>query len=127
MPGKATLTALDKRRRELRMSYAAVAKRSHVSMPTVIRILSGTSTKASFANVLAIAECLGMTMRMAPKLPCDALLKKQAEEKARKLVGMVQGTSALEGQGIDAATLERMRRQTVHELLAGSRRRLWSD
>ncbi len=40
---------------------------------------------------------------------------------------MVQGTSALESQAVDAATYQRLIEKSVHELLAGSPRRLWSN
>jgi len=39
---------------------------------------------------------------------------------------MVQGTSALESQAVDSETYRQMVRQTMHELMAGSRRRLWN-
>jgi hypothetical protein len=52
--------------------------------------------------------------------------ERQAEAKARVIVRMVQGTSALESQGADSDTYQQMVRQTVHELMAGPRRRLWN-
>jgi hypothetical protein len=56
----------------------------------------------------------------------DELLEREARQKAERLVGMVQGSAALEGQGLDEATRERMIQRTVHELLAGSRRKIWA-
>jgi hypothetical protein len=52
--------------------------------------------------------------------------EQQAWKKARKLVGMVQGTSALEGQAVSEAAYQAMVERTYHELLAGSNHRLWS-
>jgi transcriptional regulator with XRE-family HTH domain len=109
------------------MTYAALAKRSGVSMPTVVRILSGGNEHASFGNVAAIAEALGMTIDIVAKERSQTFLEKQAEEKARRIVAMVQGTSGLEAQAVDANTLDEMTRRTVHELMAGSPRRLWGD
>ena len=52
--------------------------------------------------------------------------EQQAESKARTIVRIVQGTSALEAQGVDSGTRQQMVKQTVHQLMAGSRRKLWS-
>ena len=41
-------------------------------------------------------------------------------------MGMVQGTSALEGQAVTHADYQAMVESTYHELLAGSNHRLWS-
>jgi transcriptional regulator with XRE-family HTH domain len=118
---------LERRRRELGMTYVTVATRSGVSLPTVQRILSGDRHNSSFANVMAIAHALDMTIKFQSQIPTDELREKQAAKRARQLVGLVQGTSGLEGQAIDKNTFEKMVRQTVHELLAGSQRKLWAD
>ncbi len=118
---------LERRRRELRMTYATVATRSGVSLPTVQRILSGDHRNGTFANVMAIAQALDMTITFQSQISADELREQQAAKRARQLVGLVQGTSGLEGQAIDEQTFERMVRQTVHELLAGSHRKLWAE
>jgi transcriptional regulator with XRE-family HTH domain len=118
------LEKLDSRRRQLRMSYSVLAKRSGVSMPTVVRILNGRNPQASFANVLAVAGALGIALK-SEAVPLDEFLERQAEQMAESLVGMVQGNSALEEQAVDVKTIERMKRKTVLELLAGSAQRLW--
>ena len=53
--------------------------------------------------------------------------EEHARAKAKHLVALVQGTSGLEGQAVDAQTCSRMVNQTVHELLASKGRKLWSD
>jgi transcriptional regulator with XRE-family HTH domain len=64
MPEVAPLfLALDQRRRDLGLSYDLLAKRCGVSRPTVQRILSGRQAAASFSNILAIAESLGLALR----------------------------------------------------------------
>ena len=55
-----------------------------------------------------------------------ALTVEQARKKAEQVARLVQGTSALESQAVDAKTYKRLVEKTYHELLAGSRRRLWS-
>jgi len=128
MPEKvATITdRLDARRRELRMGYAVLAKRSGVSVPTIVRTLSGSNPNASFESVLAIADALGMLIQFQ-KTSAGKMLEEQAERKANQLLSIVQGTSALEAQGLDVAAARDMKRQLVHELRAGSPRRLWGE
>ena len=121
------LKSLDERRRELGLSYELLSKRCGVSRPTLQRILSGRHDAASFANVVAIAESLGLALRFDSKIDTRDLKREQAERKAKKLVALVQGTSALEGQAVDEKQVKSMVEQTTHELLAGSKRRLWSE
>ena len=121
------LKNLDQRRRELGLSYELLSKRCGVSRPTVQRILSGHHAAASFANIVAIAESLGLGLRFDSRIDARELKREQAERKAKKLVALVQGTSGLEGQAVDEESVESMVEQTTHELLAGSKRRLWSE
>ena len=118
---------LETRRRELGLSQSVLSERSGVSLPTVQRILSGHGRAASFENTLAIAQVLGMQFDAVTVIPAKELLRQQALKKAERLVRMVQGTSALEAQGVSAQHLGQMIKKTVHELLAGSRRRLWAE
>ena len=117
---------LNKRRRRLGMSRADVARLSGVSVPTVQRILGKQDHDATLSNLLAIAEALGLGLDIRPDAKVAALREQQARRKAERLVGMVQGSSALEGQAVDQDTYERMVKQTVHELLAGPNRKLWA-
>ena len=117
---------IEQRRRQSGVTYQALAERSGVSLPTVRRILVGDQQSASVSTVLAIARVLGVRLSFDAESDVDTLLERQARQKAERLVGMVHGSSALEGQGLDEDTRERMVRQTVHELLAGSMRKLWA-
>jgi transcriptional regulator with XRE-family HTH domain len=121
------LQYLDARRRMLKMSYAALAKRSGVSAPTVFRILSGKNETASFASIRALAQVLGLDLKFEEKIAIEGLQEKEARRKAEHLVKMVQGTSGLEGQAVSQKEVRQMVRQTVRELLAGSKRKLWSE
>lgn len=116
----------ERRRRELGMSRTALAKRSHVSLPTVNRILSDQHGGASFANVLAIANALGMEVTATAQTGSDEFRQRQATTKARHVVRLVQGTSALEGQGLDKDELEEMVRRTSRELVV-TKRKLWEQ
>ena len=117
---------LNRRRQQLGVNYHALAERSGVSLPTVRRILVDGQQSASLSTVLALADALGVRLSFDPETDVDVLLERQARQKAERLVALVQGSSALEGQGLDEDTRERMVRQTIHELLAGSKRKLWA-
>ncbi len=121
------LKNLDERRRDLGLSYELLSKRCGVSRPTVQRVLSGRHAAASFANIMAIAESLGLGLRFDSIVEARELKREQAKRKAKKLVALVQGTSGLEGQAVDEKAVESMVEQTTHELLAGSKRKLWSE
>lgn len=121
------LSSLEARRKSLGMTYDVVAKRSGASRSTVERVLSGKYGAASFETVEAIAAALGASIAIEETVNCDDMLEHQAQSKAAEIVRMVQGTSALEGQAVDEATYRSMIRQTVHRLLAGSRRTLWAE
>ena len=117
---------LKHRREALGMSHATVAARSGVSEPTVKRILGGQLAEASFANVVAVAEALGMTVGLG-ETDAEELCRQQARRKAERIARLVQGTSALESQAVDRAAYERLVERSFHELMAGSRRRLWAE
>ena len=115
------------RRQELQMSLTELAARSGVSHATVQRVLSGIETTSRFDNLVAIADALGMELSATQRCSPQEFREEQAQQKARKLVGMVQATSALESQAVGGTKIQGMVQQTTHELLAGSSRRLWSD
>ena len=87
-------------------------------------------------SIAAVARVLGMgairflddgSIKFDPAMSTQALRERQARKKAEWLVGMVQGTSALEGQAVSDAEYQAMVESTYHELLAGSDHRLWSS
>jgi len=118
--------AFEKRRQELGMSRSILAKRSHVSLPTINRILSGQHTGSSFANVQSIAAALGVELTATTNIRSEKFRTQQAMRKARRLVRLVQGTSALEGQGLDRDEIEEMVGRTSRELLP-TNRKLWEE
>ena len=118
------LADLNARRRRLGMSAETLAQRSGLSRQAVHRVLSGGS--ASFQNVIAIADVLGMSHSFSATKSVQDIREQQAEAKAQELVGMVQATCGLESQAVDQEHIDEMVRQTVHELLAGPNRKLWA-
>lgn len=117
---------LNLRRRALGLTFAALSARSGVSEPTVKRILGGRLAEASFTHVVAIARALGTPITAEPQ-DVEDMLRDRARRKAEAVARIVQGTSALESQAVDDATYRGLVERTFHELLAGSRRRLWAD
>ena len=120
---------LEKRRRQLGMSRQALAKRAGLSLPTVTRLLTGKDCNPRVQTVDAVAVALGVPIAFGAGAYIDAetLREQRAEQKARRLVGLVQGTMALESQAVGPEPFARMVRRTTHGLLAGSNRALWDD
>jgi hypothetical protein len=88
-------------------------------------MFAGDYGSASFGNVMAVAQALGLNAHFDPVADDEEFLEQQAQKKARYLVGMVQGTMGLEGQGVEPSEVERLVRQTTRKLLSGSKRKLW--
>ena len=121
------INGLNERRKRLGMSHAVLAARSGVSIATVQRILSRENDQATFSNVVAVAHALGMTANFTENVSDIEFREQQAQKKSKKLISLLQGTSGLEGQAVDDQTLRDMVQQTVHDLLAGSGRKLWAE
>jgi transcriptional regulator with XRE-family HTH domain len=126
---------LNSRRRELGISYAALAELSGVSHPALQRLLTGKVEAPAVTSVAAVARVLGMgaarflddgSIKFDSTASARDVRERQARKKAARLVGMVQGTSALEGQAVSETEYQSMVEVTSHELLAGSNHRLWS-
>ncbi|MDP6634094.1 MAG: helix-turn-helix transcriptional regulator [Phycisphaerae bacterium] len=116
----------DLRRRwlDLEMPQAELAQRCGVSVSTLKRVLGGEAT-ASFSTVSAIARALGVQVGLDESENVAEMRYQQARDKARTIVAMVQGTSALEGQALDQSDIELMEQRTIAELLSGPAGRLW--
>ena len=125
-PSHISFERLTRLRAALGMSYSVVSSRSGVSQPTVKRIFGGHISEASFANVMAVANALGASLDVAETDP-DELCRRQARRKAEQVARIVQGTSALESQAVDANSYSRLVEKSYHQLLAGSKRKLWAD
>jgi transcriptional regulator with XRE-family HTH domain len=118
------LNMLGRRRRALAMPYNELQRRSGVSTSTLKRVLRGEVT-ASFATVASVADSLGVDLGTTHAQDVTAMRERQARVKARKLIALVQGTSALEGQAVDESDRRLMEQKTAAQLLAGSGLKLW--
>ena len=118
---------LEERRKRLGLSCAAVAHRAGLGLRTVQRALSVAAIVPEFSTLNAIAQAMGASVQVELKGPdVEQLKEQQAQRKARQLVSLTQGTSALEAQGISKRDLARMTKQTARQLLAGPTRKLWA-
>ena len=119
-------TRLNQRRQDVGVTFALLAQRTGLSLRTVQRVLSGEENDPGFGTVVSIAEALGVSLRFEADDP-DEFRRKRAEQKADQVLALVQGTSALEAQALSDESKRRLKERTVHELLAGPRRKLWAD
>ncbi|MBN1911394.1 MAG: helix-turn-helix domain-containing protein [Pirellulales bacterium] len=117
---------LNRRRRELGMSISALSAHSGVPEATVKRVLGDGFQKVAFATVAAVARALGVTLSFEETVDAFALQEEQAMKKARCLIGIIQGSSGLESQAVEGQEVEALVQQTVHELMAGPKRKLWA-
>jgi len=118
---------LEARRRDIGMSNEILSRISGVSTASVVRILSGKQANASFAHVQAIADALEVDLVDRERICTYEIRKRQAMARAQQVMALLQGTSGLEGQAVDEVAFKCMYEQTVAELMAGSKRKLWSD
>jgi transcriptional regulator with XRE-family HTH domain len=119
------LEALDKQRRALKMPLHILADLAHVSRATVCRILKEKRTSSSLESVLAIASVLGAEVKLRLQKP-EKLVEQQVRKRAKRIVRMVQGTMALEGQGItDPNHLDQLVETAAKEIRSKPRKQLW--
>ena len=116
---------LELRRIRLGMSRRILSERAGLGIATVTRILSGKGD-ARLQTLLSIAEALGADIALTGKQGTRDMKDEQAKAKARRLTAIAQGSSALEGQAVNARAAQRIERQIADGLLAGPKIRLWS-
>ena len=118
---------LNERRERLGISCSVLARRTGISLRSVQRILSGEETNPGFTTVASLAHVLGVGVRFNDEVDVRTIRRRQAERKAERILAIVQGSSALEAQALSRETIRDLREKTIHELLAGSDRKLWAD
>ncbi len=122
---RSILDALQQRRNALGIGFDALAASSGVSVATVKRLFSARAETVSLGALQAVAGALGGDVTLEFQ-DAESVRETQARSKAERLVRLVQGGAALEGQAVHADAREAMVERTVHELLAGPSRRLWA-
>jgi transcriptional regulator with XRE-family HTH domain len=127
MNTQAFAKSLDGRRRALKMLLATLVERSGVPRATVCRVLRGDIQKVSFAAVLAVAAALGVGVISNP-IPEEEFVEQEVQRRARKIAGLVQGTMALEAQGItDERVFEEVVAAAAETIRLRPRKEFWRE
>ncbi len=117
--------ALQQQRHALDMPYGVLAKRTGLGVSTVQRALHGEVGRLE--TVASVAAALGVRLGVVSKASPNGIRHKQASVKARRLAGIVQGSSALEGQAVSADALCKIEQRIKEKLLGGPAGRLWGE
>jgi hypothetical protein len=121
------LEALDRQRRALKMPLKVVAQRAGLSRSTVCRVLIDKRVSSHLDHIVAIARVVGVQFELRVTSP-DDVVESHIKEQARQLVRMVQGTMALEAQGItnadDLSALESLAADQIRRI---PKRKLWGN
>jgi len=115
---------IEMRKKVLGISIENLAKLSHSGIRTVNRLLAGEDVKLS--TVEKITNILGLDFAGNETIPLKELEKQRAKQKAIFMASLVQGTSALEMQGLEKNTLDKLIHKFEKEFLTGAYRdHLW--
>jgi len=112
------------RKVQLGITIENLAKLSGVGIRTMNRLLKNEDVKLS--TVEQVTHFLGLDFAGNEQIPLHTLKQKRAHEKALLLASVVQGTSALEMQGLDQEHIEQIIASYEEAFLSGSYQdRLW--
>lgn len=115
---------IEQRRKQLKISLENLAKLSQLGMRTLNRFFAGDDVKLS--TVESITNVLGLDFAGNEVVPLTQLQKNRAYQKALFMASLVQSTSALEMQGLEKETVEKMIAQFEKAFLSGEyKKRLW--
>lgn len=115
---------IEQRRKQLKISLENLAKLSELGMRTLNRFLAGDDVKLS--TVERITNVLGLDFAGNEVVPFEQLQKNRAHQKAQFMASLVQSTSALEMQGLEKETVEKMIAKFEKAFLSGEyKKRLW--
>ena len=92
------------RKKELNITVENLAKLSGVSVRTINRLLKNEDVKLS--TIERVTDFLGLDFAGNEVVSLEELKKQRAREKALFLASIVQGTSALEMQGLEEDSLK---------------------
>ncbi len=106
------------RKKQLNISVENLAKLSGVGVRTVNRLLKNEDVKLS--TIENVTSFLGLDFAGNEQVSLSVLKKQRAHEKALFLASIVQGTSALEMQGLEDDSLNNIISMYEKEFLSGS-------
>ncbi len=115
---------IEQRKKALGISIENLSKLSNTGVRTVNRLLSGEDVKLS--TVERVTSVLGLDFAGNETVSLKMLEQARAKEKALLMTALVQGTSALECQGLEKTALDKMIHTFEKAFLTGDYRdRLW--
>jgi|GEM_PF-648174 len=91
---------IETRRKELKITIENLAKLSNLGVRTINRLLAGDDVQLS--TIEKVTNTLGLDFAGNEIIPLKELEKQRAKQKAIFLASLVQNTSTLENQGLDA-------------------------
>ena len=115
---------IENRKKQINISIENLAKLSNLGVRTVNRFFAGDDVKLS--TIERITNLLGLDFAGNEVIPLNQLQKQRAKEKALFMASLVQSTSALEVQGLEADSLNKIIDKFEKEFLQGQyKNRLW--
>ena len=115
---------IQNRKKQINISIENLAKLSNLGVRTVNRFFAGDDVKLS--TIERITNLLGLDFAGNEVIPLNQLQKQRAKEKALFMASLVQSTSALEVQGLEEDSLNKIIDKFEKEFLQGQyKNRLW--
>ncbi|MDY0193986.1 MAG: helix-turn-helix domain-containing protein [Aliarcobacter butzleri] len=113
-----------KRKEQINITVENLAKLSNLGVRTINRFFAGDDVKLS--TIERITNLLGLDFAGNEVLSLKELEKQRAKEKALFMASLVQSTSALEVQGLEENSLNKIIDKFEKEFLEGKyKNRLW--
>jgi len=112
------INKIQTRKKQLNITIENLAKLSSTGVRTLNRLLAGDDVKIS--TIEKITNLLGLDFAGNEIVSLKELQKQRAKEKALFLASIVQGTSALEMQGLEDDSLNKIIASYEKEFLSGS-------
>ncbi len=115
---------IENRKKQINISIENLAKLSNLGVRTVNRFFAGDDVKLS--TIERLTNLLGLDFAGNEVVPLKELEKQRANEKALFMASLVQSTSALEVQGLERDSLNKIIDKFEKEFLQGQyKNRLW--
>jgi len=118
------LTTLRTRQQEMQLPYEIIASKSELGIATIKRFFLGGNS--SISTVEKIAKVLKCDMTIFAQKSASELLEEQIERKAKKVVGRVMKTSALEAQQPNSRAYEMMLQRAKDSIRKMSKSQIWA-
>lgn len=124
MTRKDLIDKIHDRKNQLHISIENLAKISGVGIRTLNRFFAGDDVKLS--TVEKITATLGLDFAGNEVTSLEVLQAQRAKQKALFMASLVQSTSALEMQGLEQSSLEKIITRFEQEFLSGAYQdKLW--